>query len=514
MELDQECQVLLVGTLQEHEHNVKILEKCKIFWIRAKLPEEAYSLLSDGVIAISIARSAWGALPKDRHREFLNHICGFSSFAFVKADTIGFVDPPAFDHICAMARDTVPGQSQVAHGDSSNIADSDLPRLKAAAHALGGRDGVRLFPMDIPPTAARLLIAAVGSEIDDRNFPNVVELQTIGTKTMQGGNSQALLVQAHPDDGGRPLVIKYAPLDQLRDEMRRFSSFIKPWDQMLNPRLHYHDKEGVITFGIVDDPECPGAPAPTLESHLEKCFRKESGNPEPSLNVSELVGLIDRVVQKLIDLNSRRCSVTTHTSMAWMTLEPIDEALSRELKWTFPGIQSGSEPLLLAREAIDKLTPYSARAVVHGDLHLRNILVRDRREPFLIDYAYSGPGHPCFDLAWFESAVFFRFFRTLGGEQSISRLFSSLLEPGATFDLIVENHPGECTPDTNRVAIHTSVLCRNAAENVLRQHGVPPSQFRLMKLLVACQSLIRFDVQSIVVRAMITALVNSIENEA
>jgi hypothetical protein len=510
-EQSQEGQVLLIGTYQEHVHNTKLLNEQDISCIRAKSPGEALALLSDSTIAIVIARSTWTSLPLNEHQTFLERICGFSSFAFIKADTTGFAAPREFNRICAVARCAGPEVLQVSHGDSSNVTEADLPRLSTAAHALGGRGGVRLYPIDIPPVASRLLIAAVGQDVDHRNFPNVVHLQTIGTKTIQGGKSQALLVQAHPNDGGLPLVIKVAPLGILREEMGRFASFIKPWDQMLNPRLHYHGDAGLITFGIVDTPDLPGAAAPTLEAHLEQCLRSESGNPAPSLGHPVLIALVDRIVQKLLNLNSRPCTNTSHSSLAWMTLEPVDDALIRELKWTFPGVRSGKDPLELARSAISKLSPHANAAVVHGDLHLRNILVRDEREPFLIDYSYSGPGHPCFDLAWFESAVFFRFFRALGGEERLTSLFLKMLQPTASVESLVADFSDECAPVTNRVALHAAIACRNAAQKLLERHSLPPEQYLLMKIVVACQSLIRIDVQAIVVRAMITALSNTIE---
>ena len=510
-EPSEEGQVLLVGTFQEHDHNTRLLDQQNISWIRAKSPEEAISLLSDSIIAIAIARSTWISLPSTDHRAFLERACGFSSFAFIKADTTGFSAPAEFDRICALTRCTGPGMSQVAHGDSANVVETDLPRLRLAAHALGGRGGVRLYPVDIPPVASRLLIAAVGQDVDHRNFPNVVRLQTIGTKMMQGGNSRALLVQAYPDDGGRPLVIKVAPLELLREEIGRFASFIKPWDQMLNPKLHYHGDAGLITFGIIDTPDRPGAAAPTLETHLEDCLRAESGNPTSALGHPELIALVNRVVEKLLGLNMRPCTIATHPSLAWMTLEPLDFALRRELRWTFPGVRGGRDPVELARAAVAVLTPHGKAALVHGDLHLRNVLVRDGREPFLIDYSYSGPGHPCFDLAWFESAVLFRFFRTLGGEERLVRLFSRMVAPAASVDSLIAEFPDECSPITNRVALHTAIACRDAAHRLLERYSLPPEQFLLMKIVVACQSLIRIDVQSIVVRAMITALANTID---
>ena len=58
----------------------------------------------------------------------------------------------------------------------------------------------------------------------------------------------------------------------------------------------------------------------------------------------------------------------------------------------------------MARSKVDALAEI---VTVHGDVQLRNILVRDGREPHFIDYANCGPGHPCYDLVRLESAVLF-----------------------------------------------------------------------------------------------------------
>ena len=75
------------------------------------------------------------------------------------------------------------------------------------------------------------------------------------------------------------------------------------------------------------------------------------------------------------------------------------------------GCGCGRSPLDLRLDAARLVAEAATIATVHGDMNLRNVLVRDGREPFLIDYAYSGPGHPCFDLVRFESALMFQMFR-------------------------------------------------------------------------------------------------------
>ena len=110
-EVDLVGQVLLVGTAQEHEHNIRLLDEKGIYFIRAKTPDEVSTLLTDDSIGVVIARSLWTSLTPAKHEEFLDRICRFSSFAFIKIDSTGYGDPANFDRICSLARCRSDGQS-------------------------------------------------------------------------------------------------------------------------------------------------------------------------------------------------------------------------------------------------------------------------------------------------------------------------------------------------------------------------------------------------------------------
>ena len=102
------------------------------------------------------------------------------------------------------------------------------------------------------------------------------------------------------------------------------------------------------------------------------------------------------------------------------------------------------------------------QATVHGDVHLRNILVRDDREPHFIDYAYSGPGHPCFDLVRLACAVLFRCFRPTADECDVARLFHDVLR-GGNEDALIQSNPRLTASVGNRLAVKTLAKCRRAS---------------------------------------------------
>src|SRR5207302_5509218 len=101
----------------------------------------------------------------------------------------------------------------------------------------------------------------------------------------------------------------------------------------------------------------------------------------------------------------------------------------RGIAWTIPDRDGVERDIFAFRPRARRLVVTLAKyATVHGDVHLRNILVRDDRDPHFIDYAYSGPGHPCFDLVRLESALLFRGFRLTADERLTARLLRMLLE--------------------------------------------------------------------------------------
>src|SRR5262249_15515227 len=145
-----------------------------------------------------------------------------------------------------------------------------------------------------------------------------------------------------------------------------------------------------------------------------------------------------------------------------------------------------------ARRMVSRLAKY---ATVHGDVHLRNVLVRDDRDPHFIDYAYSGPGHPCFDLVRLESAVLFRCFRLTAEERLVARLQRALIE-GADEGTVSASFPQLMTSVGNRLAVRAAVRCRAAALRLLGQCNGTLDDYLAVKYIVACQGLLDHQQQT------------------
>ena len=133
--------------------------------------------------------------------------------------------------------------------------------------------------------------------------------------------------------------------------------------------------------------------------------------------------LINRAIRKLQRLNAKPNTVLAHARLS-SSARPY-ETLRRIGMMVNMGHSGGSGNSVF--EFVDMAAKENRRALcesvtVHGDVQLRNILVRDGREPHFIDYANCGRAIPCYDLVRLESAVLFYCFRMNSDEGDLSSI--------------------------------------------------------------------------------------------
>lgn len=495
--------VLLLGTFQEHEGNLNFLERKKFRPFRASSLEEYRKILSTDILGIVIGRSWWGIVPVEQHRPFLQGLFSHSSFVWIKVDLYGCKSRDDWEDDYRSTRYRDAQVREISSGESFLLHDSDLAAIQRTSTLVCKAMQVRLCPGEIEPSQAQVLIASVAEHVRDRQFASRFHLEKIATTTIQGGRTQALIFRVQPDDGGRPLIAKLDSVDRLRDEMGRFQHFIRPWDALLQPRFHYHGTMGVIIFGLVNACESPSNPAPTLDDMLSKLLRTESGAPKDGLpSETDLVALIKRAVEKIRQLNAQSCRDTTYESRAWISVETLNAMRQNGIEWQLPKIQGGIEPLELTHYAEKVLTgPLCSAATIHGDIHLRNILLRDFCDPFFIDYAYAGPGHPCYDLVRFKNSFLFQKFRMTANEDSIRSLLRVVTSTSVTLKSLRIQFPALCQSVGNRLALEAAISVREACLGILKQYGGSEQDYLSMELVVACQSLTIEHLQGGVVRA-------------
>ena len=349
------------------------------------------------------------------------------------------------------------------------------------------------------------MIGAAIKHVRRRNFSGTFRLTRVDANFIPGGRSFAKIIRMAPDDDGAPLVAKVDDMSRLSDEMDRFKRYAQRWDTTLNPQLHYHAGTSLIIFGLVESPDSPGQPAPTLEETLETMFYREHHPTYQGPSEDDLKELITRAIRKLQKLN-KQPSDGACPPKTFLECEPYETLRKNGITWSIqnsePAGGSVFDLVSLARSRVEALAD---KVTVHGDVQLRNILVRDGREPHFIDYAFCGPGHPCFDLVRLESAVLFYCFRMNSNEDKLATLFLDILN-GSDAAAIHAAHPIFCSSRTNRIAIHTCISCRAAGIETATAHGGTEDDYVAMKFIVACQSLFVIQLQAGVVRSQLAAM--------
>lgn len=505
--------VLLLGAQQDHEFNDQHLRRHNFDPLRVDRPEQLEDLLNETVCAIVIAKSWWAVLPQAEHRKFIETILQHSTFTWVKLDQTGLVcvPPIALQDLYRSIRfaDT----PQLAIGDTCRITDYDIENFRRAGRFISTSVNAQLTPGDVRGEEGNVLLAATAHCVDARHFPASFQLERVPVGLIAGGHSDAKIFRVEPDDGGIPFIEKMDAIDRLRDEMERFCTFVRPWDDRLKPCLHFHAGKGVIVFTLVDNPGSPGQPAPTFEDRLRSVmFGEIWGAGQTVPNESDLGTTISRAIDKLTRLNSQPCSVHALPSHQWLDCNGLDALLKCGVVWKIPAGKDGTTDALGVRaKATEIVKRLIHRAIIHGDAHLRNVLVRDDREPYFIDYAYSGPGHPCFDLVRFESALFFQFFRMTDGEYGIRELLLNMLRDDLAEAEIQKRFPDLTSSIGNRLAVKAMVLSRRACVEVLKKYNGGFSDYIAVKYIVACQSLTLPHLQAGIVRGALSALSDLLE---
>lgn len=495
--------VLLLGNAKDHEHNMRLLKKGGWVTQRASTVEDFNNLLSDDVCAIIVAKSWWSYLPAKKHAENLDSLLSFSSFSWLKINTDGLSVNNIVERY-RQSRFSDPSAARLNHCDSHNVTDPELSYLRSSSGIAQDASQARIYPSDIPVRDGKLIVGAAKAYIQERNSTDRQELRDLSAKLIPGGKSDTLLIHISCDGRSLPFIAKVGNVGMLREELERFHSFIAPHDRELDPQLHFHQDRAAILFKLVADCDNDLDAAPTLHDIVDDTLYADCGGPTPSASESQLETLLKRVIRKLIRLNSQPPSASQFASWAWVDLTLLRNLQEANISWRLLPLRDGADPLICCDDAEKYLKQLEGVSVVHGDLHLRNVLVRNFNDPHLIDYAYAGPGHPCFDLVRLECALLFRALRMTDEEEVVRELMVEVGQ-GMTFDDVQTAFPTLTNGIGNRVAIKASIEARKACLELLQNHDADEAQYHAMKLMISCQSLALPECQTGIARAAVSA---------
>jgi tRNA A-37 threonylcarbamoyl transferase component Bud32 len=222
---------------------------------------------------------------------------------------------------------------------------------------------------------------------------------------------------------------------------------------------------------------------------------------ELDLKVYNLRIGLKKIARLLYELNKKTPPTSECPCLSNPDMNYIRGLEQRQITWKFVG------QAIKARDLSElQFTQLAKSAVVHGDLQLRNILVRGDQDMHLIDYAGSGPGHPAIDLVRLELALYCGCFKQLE-EESRYELFQQRLSLDRADVTALESCFGSSRlPAVNKVCIGGCIAARDQALKAVEEHGGDYKDYLAAKCLVAWQNLLMEGRQTNLTRSIINAL--------
>lgn len=501
--------VLLLGSAEAHESNISFLKAKDFTPSRVDSLTSLDSSLGGAICGIVIDGTWWTQIPDSEHENCLRRLLSFSNFIWLKIDDTSLRREvvAGFDALCRSSRFRDPAINEVGFPSLSKLGEVDIQRLSTAAMHLAAAGRIRFHPSEINEAEATVLLGAIHKRVSIKPGLTPVQIERVDTTVVHGGMSLAKIVILKPNDAGAPFVAKISSQEYLRDEMLRFHTYIEAWQGQLRPELYLHHDVAVIFFALIDAADAKTRPAPTLEDRVISLWNNErSGLVKDAAKLEDLQEAISKAIEKLVGLNSQPFPKHSVKNVCWVKFEPMIELKKNNVEFSLKDEGKPINIIGVLEGALTQVEKLNGRAICHGDVHLRNILVRLDREPLFIDFANSGPGHPAFDLVRLEAALLYAHVRMAEGEDEMVECFHSLFSKDWNFEELKRSHPALLSSKPSCLAVHASIETRKAALKVLKIYGGTEKDYFCLKLIVACQSLTIRGFQEGAARAGIRAI--------
>ena len=502
--------VLLLSHILNQETNKSLLKGAKFGPIQLDSIEKLHTELntSTDICAILIDGSFLKALDKDEQTSLFKELGIYSTFIWLRIDRSGLKvsDIDVRKHLqTERCRREKTSAEEVSIQSDGILKQAELEEISRACYLLRTRDGAKFIPAEMLDDETRVLTSAMREHAQELRYDGDLKVLSVETKFLSGGASGAKIALVGVNREGKYAVAKINKKEALRDEMRRFLNFIQKWDDRLRPKPFFHGDAGVILFSLVPDETNICEPAPMLEQCLKALWDEEIfhiwNDQERLLETSNLCQGLKNITHSIAQLNKERPTNAEFPCLSNPSMKYIQKMEQRQVTWKFcsQAIQARD----LAEQQFEKL---AESAVVHGDLHLGNILVRGGRDMLLIDYAGSGPGHPAIDLVRLELALYLGWFMQTQEEDRYV-LFQRMLSLNSDDTATLERFFGDSyVPAVNKVCIRGCAAARDRALETVKVHGGTRRDYLAAKYLVAWQSLLMQGRQTSLIRSVINAL--------
>ncbi len=498
---------VIILSIIDNPPTKKLLESNAFTPLRCQSLEEVDSMLATNseICAILVESSFVKPLDRDQQASLIVKLATFSTFIFLRFQDEGLLaDTTEIAQLVAQARcrTALPEIADLSFQYSAALQERELSSLNNSRRRLCEGQAQGLFrPGELDGREVRLLGAAMSQYAKRRRFNPGAELTQVTTKFLHGGQTGARVALVKVNDLRVPVIVKLDRKEEILEEAKRFLTFIHKDNPELNPEVHLHCGAALIVFGIIQDTRGEAEqPAPTLDDQLTIQWYEEMRNPRQPPDGSQLMKAFADAAGRLASLNKQKYFARDFICKANPYLVSVKEMERQGFDWGF-----GDRAVSVRESAASLVGPVAEKAVCHGDAHSRNVLIRGA-QGFLIDYAYSGPGHPCSDLVKLELSVYLTRFIPFGKEPEIEQLQRDLAIERLPLSALISGHPKLLRSRVNRLCLEMCVTARDLSLEVLHAHQLPPDHYVALKLLTAWQSLQVPSLQQSLVRGIISAI--------
>jgi hypothetical protein len=489
--------------------NIKILGQANL---NVRLVEslgeiEAILSRSNDVCLCVLDGSVLRTLDAQAQTRLFSLLAGYSTFLRIRVQDSGLALTRA--GIRNIVREVRGLFSQVSPKDvcfdsEPTISESEVADLRSGYDHLRAHESARFVVGELSERQARLLIAAARARMESQGLTGSLEISSVTTRFLSGGRSGARLATVRVNESRVIFVARVTTASAAIDEIKRFNKFVRLWDPELQPELYYHREDAVILNALVAADPAQLQPATMLEDCISDLWNDQwlglASDGELTRRTELLVYGLDWAVKRLEVLNGDR-SDDEFPVAANPTVNRIAELEATGFNSGF-----GSEAIRARTIAFDRFDRLAHAAVVHGDIHLRNMLVANESRVHFIDYGSAGPGHPAIDLVRLELSLYTGQVRQFEPEAECVDLQRALSVEFAELGLLNQRFSSFFQCRVNEVCARTMVAARDAAIRVLREHGGDVRDYQAAKYIVAWQQLGMIGVNTALARSAINAL--------
>jgi hypothetical protein len=448
------CTVILLSNSSQ-ESNKQLLDKSGFASFKYNTFEQFrsdYTSTSD-ICACVVDESFLSPLDAEEQKQFIKLLSSLSSLLWIRIDERGLkISQDDLRRIIKKTQCRVSiNAEELSVQESGLLRVSELSDIIRADGIVRVADSVQLIPAELTKDELRLLISAVKKHYQQHEVEDIVPLNSVETRFILGGLSGAKIVIVNLLGADRFIVAKIGDKTELLEEMDRYNHFVKSWNDSLHPVVSFHSTSAVILSDFIGDGADGAKPAPVLEDILDSLWNNEIFGYRESEYTQTLTNLFsgfERFVRSLSNLNRKSPKRTDYDSKSNPYLSCFEALEARSI--TCGLNDNHRKARSIAQMRFERL---ANSGTAHGDIHFRNILVRNELEFFLIDFAGSGPGHPAVDLCRLIVALFSMYFRADFSEKIVHSLIADIFIHRKSKPEVVKSYPDMLIPRINDLCI-------------------------------------------------------------